>query len=84
MKSRSMDEIRESSLLILASQITVTVLSLLQNLHTLQRKLQEKETALLEQTQMVEFLQQELHMAEQQKQVLFHVLLIICFTVVSL
>lgn len=71
-----MDEIRESSLLMLAFQITVTVLSLLQNLHTLQRKLQEKETALLEQTQMVEFLQRELHMAEQQKQVLFHVLLI--------
>ncbi|XP_062348408.1 golgin subfamily B member 1 isoform X2 [Cinclus cinclus] len=39
-----------------------------QNLRTLQRKLEEKEAALLGQTQVVELLQQELHTAEKQNQ----------------
>ncbi|KAM9390105.1 golgin subfamily B member 1 [Phaethornis superciliosus] len=41
-----------------------------QNLHTLQRKMEEKEAALLGHTQMVELLRQELHTAEQQNQTL--------------
>ncbi|XP_062435097.1 golgin subfamily B member 1 isoform X2 [Rhea pennata] len=41
-----------------------------QNLCTLQRKLEEQEATLLQRTQVVELLQQELHNAEQQKQVL--------------
>ncbi|XP_071590395.1 golgin subfamily B member 1 isoform X3 [Heliangelus exortis] len=41
-----------------------------QNLCTLQRKLEEQEAALLGHTQVVELLQQELHTAEQQNQVL--------------
>lgn len=45
-----------------------------QNLRTLQRKLEEREEALLGQTQAVELLQQELREAEQQNQVPFCVL----------
>ncbi|NWI31089.1 GOGB1 protein, partial [Sula dactylatra] len=41
-----------------------------QNLRTLQRKLEEQEAALLGRTQVVELLQQELHTAEQQNQML--------------
>ncbi|NXA15700.1 GOGB1 protein, partial [Sapayoa aenigma] len=41
-----------------------------QNLRTLQRKLEEQESALLGRTQVVELLQQELHTAEQQNQTL--------------
>uniref|UniRef100_A0A8C3NN63 Uncharacterized protein n=1 Tax=Geospiza parvula TaxID=87175 RepID=A0A8C3NN63_GEOPR len=41
-----------------------------QNLCTLQRKLEEQEAALLGRTQMVELLQQELHTAEKQNQML--------------
>ncbi|XP_064512862.1 golgin subfamily B member 1 isoform X2 [Pseudopipra pipra] len=41
-----------------------------QNLHTLQRKLEEQEAALLGRTQVVELLQKELHSAEQQNQTL--------------
>ncbi|NXO45203.1 GOGB1 protein, partial [Locustella ochotensis] len=41
-----------------------------QNLHTLQRKLEEQEAALLGRTQVVELLQQELHTAEKQNQTL--------------
>ncbi|XP_058721146.1 golgin subfamily B member 1-like isoform X1 [Poecile atricapillus] len=41
-----------------------------QNLHTLQRKLEEQEAALLGRTQVVELLQQELHAAEKQNQTL--------------
>ncbi|RMB90175.1 hypothetical protein DUI87_33444 [Hirundo rustica rustica] len=41
-----------------------------QNLRTLQRKLEEKEAALLGRTQVVELLQQELHAAEKQNQTL--------------
>ncbi|XP_068792654.1 golgin subfamily B member 1 isoform X2 [Struthio camelus] len=41
-----------------------------QNLHTLQRKLEEQEAALLGRTRVVELLQQELHNAEQQNQTL--------------
>ncbi|KAJ7426358.1 Golgin subfamily B member 1 [Willisornis vidua] len=41
-----------------------------QNLRTLQRKLEEQEAALLGRTQVVELLQQELHSAEQQNQIL--------------
>ncbi|NXF26695.1 GOGB1 protein, partial [Rhodinocichla rosea] len=41
-----------------------------QNLHTLQRKLEEQEAALLGRTQVVELLQQELHTAEKQSQML--------------
>ncbi|NXK51667.1 GOGB1 protein, partial [Chauna torquata] len=49
---------------------TVTALSLSQDLHMLQRKLEEQEAALLGQTQVIELLQQELRTAEQQKQML--------------
>uniref|UniRef100_A0A8B9B9G1 Golgin B1 n=1 Tax=Anser brachyrhynchus TaxID=132585 RepID=A0A8B9B9G1_9AVES len=59
----------QAELLKIAAESNLDV-EMQQNLHTLQRKLQEKETALLEQTQVVEFLEQELHMAEQQKQML--------------
>lgn len=45
-----------------------------QNLLTLRRKLEEREEALLGQTQVVELLQQELRGAEQQNQVPFSVL----------
>ncbi|XP_068045377.1 golgin subfamily B member 1 isoform X2 [Anomalospiza imberbis] len=41
-----------------------------QNLRTLQRKLEEQEAALLGRTQVVELLQQELHIAEKQNQTL--------------
>uniref|UniRef100_A0A8C3R1L7 Golgin B1 n=1 Tax=Cyanoderma ruficeps TaxID=181631 RepID=A0A8C3R1L7_9PASS len=41
-----------------------------QNLRTLQRKLEEQEAALIGRTQVVELLQQELHTAEKQNQVL--------------
>ncbi|XP_032544332.1 LOW QUALITY PROTEIN: golgin subfamily B member 1-like [Chiroxiphia lanceolata] len=41
-----------------------------QNLHTLQRKLEEQEAALLGRTQVVELLQKELHSAEQQNRTL--------------
>ncbi|NXH59524.1 GOGB1 protein, partial [Rhabdornis inornatus] len=41
-----------------------------QNLHTLQRKLEEQEAALLGRSQVVELLQQELHTAEKQNQTL--------------
>ncbi|NXH46383.1 GOGB1 protein, partial [Dicaeum eximium] len=41
-----------------------------QNLHTLERKLEEQEAALLGRTQVVELLQQELHTAEEQNQTL--------------
>lgn len=46
-----------------------------QNLLTLRRKLEEREEALLGQTQVVELLQQELRGAEQQNQVPFCVLI---------
>lgn len=46
----------------------------MQNLRTLQRKLEEQEAALLGRTQVVELLQQELSIAEQQNQVPFHAL----------
>ncbi|XP_035171503.1 golgin subfamily B member 1 isoform X1 [Oxyura jamaicensis] len=59
----------QAELLKIAAESNLDV-EMQQNLHTLQTKLQEKETALLEQTQMVEFLQRELHIAEQQKQML--------------
>ncbi|XP_059703688.1 golgin subfamily B member 1 isoform X2 [Haemorhous mexicanus] len=47
-----------------------TELEMQQNLHTLQRKLEEQEAALLGRTQVVELLQQELHTAEKQNQTL--------------
>ncbi|XP_039560496.1 golgin subfamily B member 1 isoform X2 [Passer montanus] len=47
-----------------------TEVEMQQNLHTLQRKLEEQEAALLGRTQVVELLQQELHTAEKQNQTL--------------